>query len=587
MMNLEDILDQLLADELRALCKRFGKKNEALTTKAHCNKFLSHRIRTMPQDVISLLDPGERFLLAEIAHTKKVPSEPSFVAKYGLPFPKKSHRWEDRKAPPTLLIGFIYKSHRHDFHVICPEVEIYRPLLPPPPESSITPLSAPPALLEGEPVRLFESEAKAFLELGRVLRLVQSGKIKVTEKTSRPTDASVRGINPVLMQPDFDLSPPKNARGYNYEDQAGAVRAHAWGVLIQQCGWAKAKKDILVLTPAGTSWVLEPSARIYKEGVETFFDDEAFDELHRVNHIRGQTGKTRRWISSPGERRDAIASAMSKMPIGEWISFDETFRFLLAEQGVIKVGGSDGLYICDAHYGHIYDEVDLSKQFTRAVLMESFATLGLVDIAYGSPHGIWPEFAESYGSESHDFLGRYDGLAAIRLTPLGAFCFGHADSYTPPTTQMEPSLRVLANHEITALTLPDPATISSLEMFAIRQSDAVWRLDQETILRTVEAGIPWATLHKMLRTSTKGDIPANIEKWFDDLEAKSRRCLLASEAVLLEWEDESDAVTLANSSGTAPLCFHAGGRRLVIPRKNLATFTREARKRGHLLPLVK
>ena len=49
----------------------------------------------------------------------------------------------------------------------------------------------------------------------------------------------------------------------------------------------------------------------------------------------------------------------------------------------------------------------------RAFLLESMATLGLVDVAYVRPHGLWPEFSGWWGTDELPYCGRYDGLLYV------------------------------------------------------------------------------------------------------------------------------------------------------------------------------
>jgi len=44
----------------------------------------------------------------------------------------------------------------------------------------------------------------------------------------------------------------------------------------------------------------------FRKGVGRFFKDSSFDELRRINHIRGQTGKTKRSMVAVSKRREAI-----------------------------------------------------------------------------------------------------------------------------------------------------------------------------------------------------------------------------------------------------------------------------------------
>jgi len=320
-----------------------------------------------------------------------------------------------------------------------------------------------------KPLQVFESERIAPSELARVLRLVQAGKLKVTDSTQRPTDGSTRLIGEALVAPEFDLEEPPERRGqWSSEAKAGPVRAHAWGVLVQQCGWAKPKSGALALTPAGQEVLQGFSPEPYREGVARFLTNGDFDELHRVNHIRGQTGRHKRWISNPGLRKIAVREVMATFPVGLWVKYAEALRLVQASGEDWNVMNGEGfLYICDAQYGLIYDHAGVNSQFLRALLMESLATLGVVDIAYVYPHHEWPDLRDNWGRDSHAFCGRYDGLRYVRLTALGAFCLRATDSYLPHTEDAPKLFRVLPNLEIVLTRGPlDPASRAMLELLA-------------------------------------------------------------------------------------------------------------------------
>ena len=108
------------------------------------------------------------------------------------------------------------------------------------------------------PVHVFEGSRHAFGELGRVLNLVQAGKVRIQAKSRRPTGGTERLLAGALAEPDFDLEPPPEERD-GYTKLAGPVRAHAWGVLVQQSGWCKPHGGKLTLTKAGRLGVLAVS----------------------------------------------------------------------------------------------------------------------------------------------------------------------------------------------------------------------------------------------------------------------------------------------------------------------------------------
>jgi hypothetical protein len=99
-------------------------------------------------------------------------------------------------------------------------------------------------------------------------------------------------------------------------------------VLAQQCGWAIPRGEALTLTAAGQALARRFEREAFREGVQRFTSNGDFDELNRINHIRGQTGRGRRCVSEPGLRKEAITSAMAAFPVGKWLAFDETRRLV-------------------------------------------------------------------------------------------------------------------------------------------------------------------------------------------------------------------------------------------------------------------
>ena len=581
-------LDPINGDRLKAMAKNLGVFEKTHTKKSDFINSIERFMRLHPNEFIQTLSEPEKKLLSEIVYSGKVPGFFQFQAKYGQPFPSLNIYSSDRTL--SLLVCFISHEDEHfSKPLISPELAAaYKSLLPPPAEIRAKVLTEPPETYDERPVQVFSGERHIAAELCRVLRLVHAGKIKVTESSRRPTDSGTRILSGALLQPDFALEPPK-AEIDRYTETAGAVRAHAWGVLVQQCGWAKPRVGCLNLTASGQDILSAFTPGKFRDGVNLFLKDNAFDELHRVNHIRGQTGNAKRWISPAGERRTSFEDHLDAWPVGEWLHFDEAYRLIQAAGGSLDIFESDRgmLYIGDAQYGTIYDETELSRQFLRVLLMESLATLGLVDIAWVYPHELWPEFEDCYGRDAHSFVGRYDGLQAVRLNALGAYCFGINETYDFVPAEEAKKFHLLANHELTAIDTPDVADLAFLELIAKQKNERVWQLDQTTILLSMEQGTRPSDIRDFLSNSSRQGIPANIDKWLEDLFEKAFACRKSERAVLLEWRDPVQALLVANSSGTGKLCQHAGENRIVVADRHLAAFSREARKMGFIIPCSK
>jgi len=582
---MKEHLFSLNADPVKAIARQLDCLEKGKTSKGDVANAVERAVKLRPQEFLAALTDGERNYFAECVHTE-VPSDWMFSAKYGCSAPKTTGYWGHNKKPGPLLA--VIQHERESPPTLVPGIrEIYQKFVAAPAPPTASTVEAPAEAFGEQPVHVFSGEAEAPAQLARVLRLIQSGKIKVADSTGRPTDASVRALAEVLLQPDFDLEKPEES-GMPWEsDVAGPVRAHAWGVLAQQCDWAKAKAGTLALTPAGKAILEKFTPELYSDGVSSFLENEKFDELNRVNHIRGQSGKAKRWMTSPADRKVAFSETVGNWPLGKWMTFQETVRIIAASGGEHEVLASRGsLYICDVQYGSIWDCRDLSIQFFRALTMESLATLGLVDIAYVYPHSLWPEFSDSYGRDAHSFLGRYDGLLYARLNPLGAWCFGLADSYSLPEIKKTAIFHILPNHELVATTAPDTSIIAFVDLFAVRKSDAVWGFDAEKTLGFIEGGGSMEELRDFLIARSSGGIPDNVGVWLDGLLRKSSSCRRAEKAVLFEWSEPAQAALMASSSETSRLCHHVGENRIVVPAAKLAAFTRAARKMGFILPRV-
>ena len=91
----------------------------------------------------------------------------------------------------------------------------------------------------------------------------------------------------------------------------------------------------------------------------------------------------------------------------------------------------------------------LQARYALCLLFEYAATLGLIDVAYRpsrqAPGRTTPT---SGGPIDLEYLSRYDGLQYLRLTPLGAWCLGVAETYEPPRIEAAPVFTILANLEL-------------------------------------------------------------------------------------------------------------------------------------------
>ena len=99
------------------------------------------------------------------------------------------------------------------------------------------------------PLTVRETERPAQRELLSVLRLVDAGKVAVSDKTRRASSVTIDAITNVLEGGDFYSRLP--AKDKWHDENAGPIRAFAWPLLLQAGGLAQLSGSKLQLTKSG------------------------------------------------------------------------------------------------------------------------------------------------------------------------------------------------------------------------------------------------------------------------------------------------------------------------------------------------
>ena len=409
---------------------------------------------------------------------------------------------DQRKIKPTLLRLFF---PRFD-HLPTDTREILRGFVPPPEVFVVPTLDAPPAthtLSESvwsdrkrerhereEPVRVRETAAAVETDLRAVLRLIEAGKVRVTDKKLVPTEATRQAVAGVLTGGDF--YGPEDADESKYDPSFDiCIRSFAWPVLVHAGGLAEKSGDALKLTAAGKKALITPPPEVVRKLWAAWLKTRAFDEFARVDAIKGQ-GKAR--MSAAANRRAVVVDGLTVCPVGRWFAVEDFFRLLRATGRSFPVAHDvHELYIAEHYYGNLgYSDEhaweQLQGRFVLAFLFEVAATLGLVDVAYVPPQGVRHDFHGRWGADEFACLSRYDGLLFLRVNPLGAWLLGVADEYRPAAPTRSDVLRVLANLDVVAARDLPASDRLVLERFADSATEGVWKLSAAKVLGVIEQG---------------------------------------------------------------------------------------------------
>jgi hypothetical protein len=592
----------LTVDELKPLAALVGqvptRKGELVDVLATTLED-REKVRTL---YAGLDDLGQK-AVQEAAHDPEgVLDGQRFRAKYGRSpqFGGSGRRYEYESQPTTLRLFF------PRFHVLPTDMrEILLTFVPEPPPLTVQASADLPSKVrrphvylgsyysqpdeEELELRVRHTARAALHDLKAVLRLIDAGAVRVSDKTRRPSQAALKAIAGVLADGDF----------YTEEDQSEddwdpaadlQIQTFAWPLLLQAAGLAEAAGTRLQLTVAGRKATTKPAHEVIRQVWDKWQKTTLLDEFNRVNIIKGQQAKGR-GLTAVAPRRQEVVAVLEECPVGKWIAVEELFRLLKVLAHNFHISHDPWkLYIGGQQYGSLgYDAhftwETLQGRFVLAFLFEYAATLGLMDVAYLSPIHARNDFRDRWGTDDISCLSRYDGLLFVRINSLGAWCLGLAEKYEPEAVQAERVLKVLPNRDVVADDRPlGPADILLLDRFAERRSEAVWHLAAGKILAAVEQGLAVQELKEFLAARSQEPLPQTVEVFLDDLQDKMGQLEDLGTARLIACKDAVVAQTLASDRQLGKVCQLAGERHLVFRAADEAAVRRTLRELGYVLP---
>jgi hypothetical protein len=145
-------------------------------------------------------------------------------------------------------------------------------------------------------VRLTEREALA--NVRTVLELCAAGELRCSDKTNRPTAATMRTIDAHLVH------------GVFYAEER--IAAVAWPLLVQAGGLAKLDGTRLQLARKGRAALENPPAETIRHLWRRWLTHAVIDEFSRIEQIKGQ--RARNVLTAAKPRRQTVAVALADCP---------------------------------------------------------------------------------------------------------------------------------------------------------------------------------------------------------------------------------------------------------------------------------
>jgi hypothetical protein len=284
-----------------------------------------------------------------------------------------------------------------------------------------------PALLRvpafpGGPVLIRCTAPDALSNLVAVLELAADGRLRCAAGSRRPLAATIRLVDDALVAGDYYGGPEAGP-----DDGGEPIAAFAWPMLLQAGGLARLTGTRLELTPRGQAALARPSYRGVGELWDRWAASVSQDEFSRVEAIRGQ--RKTATLTPAASRRAAVTAGLTALEPGVWVDVDAFFAILRTQAAPLAVTAGPlarwRLYLEDPRHGSLGPAGwrawnIIEGRYALCVLFEYAATLGVIDVAYAGPRGARDDYRGLWGADHLDSLSRYDGLAAVRVSELGA-----------------------------------------------------------------------------------------------------------------------------------------------------------------------
>lgn len=287
-----------------------------------------------------------------------------------------------------------------------------------------------------------------------------------------------------------------------------------------------------------------------------------------------------------------LKALFSRLPAEQWVSMENLECYVnYHEIDINPIYLYSGAYInvepyFDDYYRRSRVELDRSTGWDLLIvpLLKGtaflLAALGLAEIAYTAPpnHPIWKR-------KSEVFLTPYDGCAAIRLTPLGAYAFNLTDEVELKVCRHARAEILLNPQRLTAIGRHvDPITELSLLEFMEKISEGCYRMTRQSLLRGCSSSAQVAKRVEQFKTQVTDKLP---ELWNDFLDnviqtAGALRPLTGYTVYELADNPELRRLFIADPTLSEKV-LKVEGMRVAIKKEDLPAVTRRLNALGYLM----
>jgi hypothetical protein len=577
MMTLAEALEQWNSDTIKKYVLLLG--GGGITRKGDRIAYIESQLLDKKQltAVWRQLDPVAQRAVSTAFHNGGQFDEDAFVAQYGEmpPRPEDKRRYYSySNREPILFDLFVVGGH-----IPADLLPLLTDLILPPDRFQLEGVAEIPETVQryGFNLNLLQActELAGRADLLTYLQLVEQGGLKWSPKLNELTAASIRKVMANLIDGDFFPEPDQVTGRY-------VVRPFALDIFTQEAGLVTRTGK---LTGPGRKFSQTQDADIFLQGFEKWVEKGKFDELTRIRELNGLNSRGTR-LTPAASRREKVIEALSWCPTHTWIGITDFYRALKIWLFDFEVETTQwsNLYVGPyKDYGYM-DSDDYWKivhgLYINAVIMEYLGTIGAVDVAYVAEDVSFVDTEVDYMDESYSL---HDGLLYFRINNWGAFLLGQADEYVPAAPRKRDLFTIDEERVVHLLEELRPNEQLQLEAIAELASPKRYRLDGEKLLTAVESGLSLDQLINFLQANQRGELPAAVADWLDQLTHNIGRFREGETAVIIHLDKAELTAVIEQDKALSKLCQPLRETAVLVLSKDLNKFRQRLKALGYLL----
>ncbi len=414
-------------------------------------------------------------------------------------------------------------------------------------------------------------------EITRLLKVVNSGKLRVTPSSGLPNKAAIVKIDAALEHKEFVTDMRQDITSFRSIEHT--VRHYGLATLLLEAGIIDEADGLLRPGSAAKQFLLLDTAGQCRLLLQAWLKSHHINELQRAREIKTKQEHER----SMEPCRKLILDYLANSPVNTWIDLHLLLKymkrchrnFLRQVMGNIEVYNEYDRCYC-------YSDVDwlaLEGRFVEVVLLEYLTAMGIVDVAY----------EESFGGYYDD--KPYLSAEYFRLTPLGAYVLGASKDYADPeqaATVKQSGLVVQPDYEI-VLQAGRMQDVHALffDRWAEQVSAggvSVYRLTFKGIINALDQGTSIREIIAYLQRHATAPLPDNVLSTLQEWEAESKRISIRT-VTILETDDPYLLQELRSYKAIDQTVLKELPHAVVIDSKTALKLKREIEKRNHFCNL--